>query len=76
MTDKDGNIIMDQDYLPFGGDLPKVGQTEVLNDIGERYKYTGQKEVVSIGLYYYGARYYDPAIGRFTTEEPVKQGNN
>ena len=33
------------------------------------YKYTGQNEVVSIGLYYYGARYYDPAIGRFITED-------
>jgi RHS repeat-associated protein len=39
------------------------------NDVGERYKYTGQKEVVSIGLYYYGARYYDPGIGRFITED-------
>ncbi len=68
MTDKE-DVIMDQDYLPFGGDLPRVGQTEVLNDAGERHKYTGQKEVVSIGPYYYGARYYDPSIGRFITED-------
>ncbi|MFW6029465.1 MAG: RHS repeat-associated core domain-containing protein [Halanaerobiales bacterium] len=39
------------------------------NNDGEGYKYTGQKEVVSIGLYYYGARYYDPEIGRFITED-------
>ena len=32
------------------------------------YKYTGH-EVESIGLYYYGARYYDPEIGRFITED-------
>ena len=69
MTDQDGKIIMEQDYLPFGGDLPKLGQVEVYNEIGMEYKYTGQNQVESIGLYYYGARYYDPAIGRFITED-------
>ncbi|MCG8516061.1 MAG: RHS repeat-associated core domain-containing protein [Halanaerobiales bacterium] len=72
MTEQDGKIVMEQDYLPFGGDLPKVGQVEVYNEIGMEYKYTGQNEVVSIGLYYYGARYYDPAIGRFITEDTYR----
>ncbi len=76
MTDSTGKILMDQDYLPFGGDLPRASQVEVYNEIGMEYKYTGQNEVVSIGLYYYGARYYDPSIGRFITEDPVRQGNN
>ena len=40
-----------------------------MDEEAEGYKYTGQKEVVSIGLYYYGARYYDPSIGRFITED-------
>ena len=60
---------MEQDYIPFGEDLPVVGQTEVMDKEAEGYKYTGQKEVISIGLYYYGARYYDPSIGRFITED-------
>jgi len=25
-----------------------------------------------VGLYYYRARYYDQAIGRFTSEDPVR----
>jgi len=37
----------------------------------EKYKYTG-KEQDATGLYYYGARYYDPVIGRFITRDPVK----
>ena len=28
------------------------------------YHFTGQREDVSIGLYFYGARWYDPALGR------------
>ncbi len=26
----------------------------------------GQEEDAALGLYYYGARYYDPTLGRFT----------
>jgi len=57
------SLSFDQDYLSFGGDL------EPLNDVDEGYKYTGQREEVSTGLYYYGARYYDPEIARFITED-------
>lgn len=28
------------------------------------------------GLYYFNARYYDPAIGRFITEDPAMDGMN
>jgi len=69
ISDGAGNVVMEQDYMPFGEDLPVVGQTEVLDEEAGGYKYTGQKEVISIGLYYYGARYYDPSIGRFITED-------
>ena len=30
------------------------------------YRFTGQREESSIGLYYYGARWYDPALGRLS----------
>ncbi|WP_083189831.1 RHS repeat domain-containing protein [Orenia metallireducens] len=72
MTDSSGKVVIDQDYLPFGGDLARSNQIEIQNDSGENYKYTGQKQVVSIGLYYYGARYYDPEIGRFVTEDSYR----
>ncbi|WP_157280055.1 RHS repeat-associated core domain-containing protein [Orenia marismortui] len=63
MTDASTKVLMDQDYLPFGGDLARLNQIEIQNDNEENYKYTGQKQVVSIGLYYYGVRYYDSEIG-------------
>jgi len=72
MTNQDGEKVFDQDYMPFGGDLPKPGQLEVQNETNESYKFTGQKQVASIGLYYYGARYYDPAVGRFTRQDSYR----
>lgn len=36
----------------------------------EDYRYTGKHEDPS-GLYYFGARYYDPLTGRFTTRDTV-----
>lgn len=30
----------------------------------------------SPGLYYFNARCYDPDMGRFITEDPIKDGNN
>ena len=32
------------------------------------YRFTGQREELSIGLYYYGARWYDPTLRRFIWE--------
>jgi RHS repeat-associated protein len=38
----------------------------------EKYRYTGKELDFDSGLYYYGARYYDSEIGRFTTADTVK----
>jgi RHS repeat-associated protein len=37
--------------------------------------YTGKEEDAT-GLYYFNARYYDPSIGRFITEDPARDGIN
>jgi RHS repeat-associated protein len=34
-------------------------------------KYTGQINDVGTGLYLYNARYYDPALGRFTQADTI-----
>ncbi|MCW3978678.1 MAG: RHS repeat-associated core domain-containing protein, partial [Candidatus Bathyarchaeota archaeon] len=49
-------------YVPFG---PPHGESG-----SEEFRYTGKREDPS-GLYYFGARYYDPETGRFITEDPV-----
>ena len=47
---------------PFGADNGESGS--------EDYRYTGKPEDPS-GLYYYGARYYNPVFGRFITRDTV-----
>ncbi len=38
------------------------------------FQFTGQKWESGIGLYYYGARWYDPAVGRFIQADTVIPG--
>jgi RHS repeat-associated protein len=60
VTDTTGNPITVVGYHPFG-------EPEITGE-KERYLFTGQ-ETDSTGLYYYKARYYDPEIGRFLTQD-------
>ncbi|MDA3812609.1 MAG: RHS repeat-associated core domain-containing protein [Spirochaetaceae bacterium] len=38
--------------------------------------YRGRKIDWDNGLYYFNARWYDPQLGRFITEDPIKDGLN
>lgn len=49
-------------YEPFG-------QTTALGTENNPFQYTG-RENDSTGLYYYRARYYNPVLGRFLSEDP------
>src|SRR5690554_5404257 len=62
-----GSSVSKMDYAPFGEDFRPAS---------ERYKFTGKEDDGSTGLYYYNARYYDSAIGRFITEDPAMDGGN
>jgi len=52
-------------YYPWGKDRFTSGQTLT------SYKFTGQREEAGLGLYYYGARWYDPALGRFIQPDTI-----
>jgi RHS repeat-associated protein len=63
VTDSSKNIISASTYHPFGETVVEEGS--------EHYLYTG-KEKDSTGLYYYGARHYDPQTGKFITRDLIK----
>jgi RHS repeat-associated protein len=50
-------------YFPYGATRSGAVSTT--------YKFTGQRLDDSTGLYYYGARYYDPALGRFVQADSI-----
>jgi RHS repeat-associated protein len=62
-TDGDGNAVTTIGYLPFG-ELGSVAGADTL-----RRKFTGKELDEDTGLYYFGARYYDPALGSFITAD-------
>jgi len=42
--------------------------------MGNPYTYTGREYDTETGLYFYRARYFDPSIGRFISEDPIGFG--
>ncbi|MBQ9985817.1 MAG: hypothetical protein IJP38_05870 [Oscillospiraceae bacterium] len=50
-------------------------QTETTTDINP-FRYCGEYYDEETGFIYLRARYYDPTIGRFTTEDPIRDGLN
>ena len=59
-----GAIAASYSYGAFGNLIS--GESSVVNP----YRYTGRELDAETGLYYYRARYYDPAVGRFLSEDP------
>jgi RHS repeat-associated protein len=51
-------------FMPFGSVYSQSGSQL-------RNTFTGQEFDAETGLYYYGARYYDPTIGRFLEPDPL-----
>lgn len=66
--DHKGGTLQSTAYGPFGEVVQQSGTAN--NDM----QYTGREADQSTGLYYYRARYYDPEVGRFITEDPLGFG--
>jgi RHS repeat-associated protein len=65
VTNQGGQVVERVRYRPFG---------EALQDstvAASRHKFTGQEFDAETGLYFYGARYYDPHLGRFISPDSV-----
>ncbi len=63
LTDTTGNSNVQYSYAPFGS-------VSITGTTANSYTYTG-RETDGLGINYYRARYYDPATGRFLSEDPM-----
>ncbi len=67
LTDANRAVVNKYAYTPFG---VIAGQEEA---ISQPFKYAGKFGVMAEpdGFYYMRARYYDPSVGRFISEDPI-----
>ena len=66
ITNKNGDVVQYLEYLPFGETF-----AEARNDYSSQYMFNGKEQDQETGLYYYGARYYDPHTYQWLGVDPV-----
>ncbi len=64
---ENGAIVNGQDYYPFGEVLRQYTVSSPI----EKYMFTEKERDKETGYDYFGARYYDPAIGRWLSVDPA-----
>ena len=68
ITNLDGEVVQHIEYVPFG----EVFIEERNNIWNTPYLFNAKEFDEETGLYYYGARYYDPHISLWITTDPIK----
>ncbi len=69
VTDVDGEIFQHLEYFPFG----ETWVEESSNTQRTPYLFTGKELDEETGLYYFGARYYDPRTSVWQSPDPMLQ---
>jgi RHS repeat-associated protein len=65
LVDQRGAVVNQYEYTPFGERVTAVEQ------VMQPFRFTGRELDRETGLYYYRARYYDPTLARFISEDPI-----
>ena len=72
ITDGSGTVVRNISYQPWGNVQSNTEESGA-STLDPSRKFTGQILDDSTGLYYYGARYYDPQLRRFITPDTIVQ---
>ena len=65
LIDSTGAVARSLVYDSYGGITQDTG------GVAQPFAYTGRELDAESGLYFYRARYYDPATGRFLSQDPI-----
>jgi RHS repeat-associated protein len=65
-----GQIISYEEYFPYGCTSLIAGRNVSEVEL-KQYRYSGKERDSATGLYYYGARYYAPWLGRWINPDPA-----
>ena len=77
LTDEYGNKVVERDFTPFGERINTDVYDDEPRDLDEDESgFTGKDWDEDVGLYYYNARWYDPEVGRFISEDSVADDPN
>jgi RHS repeat-associated protein len=76
LTDNGGNLIQSYIYDAFGNILQVDSYLKGKQTVTNPYRFSTKEYNPSSGLIYFGARYYDPKIGRFITPDPLGKIND
>jgi len=66
MADESGNRVWAAEYNPYGQLRAWLGDRQACP-----FRFPGQYEDAETGLYYNRFRYYDPAAGQYTAQDPI-----
>jgi len=69
ITDLDGNVVQHVEYVPYG----EVFIEERNNIWNTPYLFNAKELDEETGLYYYGARYYDPRVSNWLSADPLQE---
>ena len=77
VTDENASVVSRHDYVPFGQEIPggwagRGSQWGVAENVNQ--KFTGQERDSETGLDFFQARYFEAALGRFTSPDPMNVG--
>jgi RHS repeat-associated protein len=67
--DDQAQIITYEEYFPYGATSYQATRNQT--DTPKRYRYTAKERDEETDLYYHGARYYAPWLGRWTACDPA-----
>jgi RHS repeat-associated protein len=69
-TDDSGNPVSYEEYHPYGTTAYRSARQELAQSL-KRYRFSGKERDDETGMYYIGARYYAPWLGRWSSSDPV-----